>query len=317
MKDKLKIGAVVLVSILLIFIGKSDSGIKLQLKLSNIFSPLESYTSFFFNTFRIRHENKILRQKAGELALENQLLYNYKVENSEFRELLRFRDQAAYALVPANIVNRDLDPVSEVCTVDKGIADGMRIGLPVITEQGVYGKVIEVTSDKALIQTLFNFNFRVSGIDVRSGEQGIVRWESGRGFILEHMPVNSNIQVGDIIITSGLGSVFPRGLNIGTVKKISIDPSKLYYSINLVPACQFTKVTNVFVLKESAPLSTTSPDSLIETSSWQIVRTKPDTSMLETSTENELKQTIRTITSTFKKDTVKSIIPGSEEPGEE
>lgn len=303
MREKINFGVIILISIFLIFIGKSDYGTQLQLNLSSVFSPIQSFTSFFFNTLRIRYENKLLRQKVVELSLENQSLYNYKFENLELRELLEFRQQTSYKAIPVNILIRELDPISEVCTIDKGLNHGIQTSMPVITEEGIFGKTVEVTDTKALVQTLFNFNFRVSGMDIRSGVQGIVRWETGKGCILEHIPVNSDIQVGDAIITSGLGSVFPRGLNIGTVKKINIDPSKLFYSISLEPACNFYKVINVFVLKESISIPDYSQDSiLIKTLGWEFIETKKETTNLtppipeyskpptvETSTQIEIK----------------------------
>lgn len=274
MRERINFGAVILISISLIFIGRSDYGKKLQLNLSSVFSPIQSFTSFFFNTLRIRNENKILRQKVVELSLENQSLYSYKLENVELHRLLEFREQTGYTAIPANITNRELDPISEVCTIDKGSINGMQMGMPVITEDGIYGKIIEVTNDKSLVQTLFNFNFRASGMDLKSGVQGIVRWESGKGCILEQIPVNSEIEPEDKIITSGLGSVFPRGINIGTVKKISIDASKLFYSISLKPACEFSKVTNVFVLKESILIPDSLKDSvMIKTVGWEFKKT--------------------------------------------
>lgn len=277
MKNRVGLIIVTFVSIILIITGRTENGIRLQLKLSGIFAPMESYTAFFFNTFRIRQENKILKQKVVELSTENQILNSYKSENAQLRKLLDFSQQIPYLVIPANIINRELDPISEVCGINKGITDGVKIGLSVITEDGIYGKIVEVQSNKALVQTLFNFNFRVSGMDIRSGVQGIVRWEKGIGCIMEHVPVNFDVQTGDEIITSGLGSIFPKGLNIGKIKEVTTDPSKLFYYITLEPACKFAKVTNVFVLKETALTANVSDDSLlVNTLGWKVVRTVSD-----------------------------------------
>ncbi|MFA5033879.1 MAG: rod shape-determining protein MreC [bacterium] len=277
MKNRIGLIIVTFVSIILIITGRTENGIQFQLKLSGVFAPLESCTAFFFNTFRIRQENKILKQKVVELSTENQILNSYKSENAQLRKLLDFSQQIPYLVVPANIINRELDPISEVCGINKGVLDEVKIGLPVITEDGIYGKIVEVQSNKALVQTLFNFNFRISGMDIRSGVQGIVRWEKGKGCILEHVPVNFDIKAGDEIISSGIGSIFPKGLNIGKVKEVTIDPSKLFYYITLDPACKFAKVTNVFVLKETALNANVSDDSLlVNTLGWKVIKTVPD-----------------------------------------
>ncbi|MDI6839788.1 MAG: rod shape-determining protein MreC [bacterium] len=258
----------IIICIVLIGLGKTQRGIRVQLRATSFFSPFQKYASFLFNTFKIRHENKILKQKMAQLVFENQQLKMYKYENEKLKSLLEFKTQKPYKLIAAKVVGRDPDPMSGICVVDKGEDDGVEKNLPVITMDGVYGKILENRKNIAVVQTFFNFNFRVSAMDIRTGIQGIAKWESGEGCILEKVPIYSDIKVGDKIVTSGLGSVFPKGLEIGEVEKIDVDKTKLFYSIRLKPVCKFSEVEYVFIVKEMPTVS--EKEAIYETPVWEI-----------------------------------------------
>lgn len=260
----------VIISIILIGIGGTESGVKLQLKTASLFTPFHRYASFLFNTFKIRRENRSLKQALAKLALKNQRLTMYEYENKRLKSLLEFKDQEKYELITARIVGKLPDPIAGTCIINKGKAHGIERGTPVITPDGIYGKVLDVTKNTAVVQTLFHFNFRASAMNLRNGTQGIVRWEPGKGCIFEQVPVNSDIKAQDMVVTSGIGSVFPKGLKIGEVEKVMLDKTKLYYSIPLKPFCKFAQVEVVFVVKKPGLSSKRSEEPIYETLQWKI-----------------------------------------------
>lgn len=244
--------ALVVLCVVLIGFGNTDLGGKTQLRVASIFSPFGNWASFIFNEFKIRHENRVLRTKVSELALRNQILRNLQYENEKLLDLLDFKAQADYELIAARIVDREPNPISSTCLIDKGSSCGVEKDMPVITCDGVYGKVVKVTKENAVVQTISNFNFRVACMNLRNGIQGIVRWEGGKGCIFGQVQVNSDIQVGDSIVTSGIGSIFPEGVPVGKTYEINVDKSKLFYEIALDPVCKLGEVEYVFIVREKS-----------------------------------------------------------------
>lgn len=265
---------VVALSVLIILFKNSEKGPKTELYLNSISLPFQSYTSFFFNIFKIKEENKILKEKVAELTLSNQILNTYKFENERLNALLDFKSRGEQTLIPAAIIDKPSNLFAETFSINKGQLAGVEKNLPVITQDGIYGKTIEVTPYSATVQTLFNFNFRVGGVNQRNGINGLVRWDTKRGCIFEQVPLHADINVGDQIVTSGIGSVFPKGIAIGKVKDISLDETKLYYSITLIPAADFSRASDVFVLKNAPYLIAQGDSIILQSSAWEIYRTQ-------------------------------------------
>lgn len=265
-------GVLVVLSIILIGLGNTDVGTRVQVVMSGIFSPLCGWASFAFNELKIRRENRVLKLKLAELSTKNQVLQSLQYENDRLRNLLEFKSREPYKLIAARVSGRDPDPVSGSCVIDKGRADGVKQGLPVITVDGIYGKVIEVSETKALVETIFNFNFRVACMDLRSSVQGLVKWDGSRGTLIAQVPVNSDIKIGDEIVASEIGSVFPKGLRIGRVKEVGVDETKLFYEAVLDPVCNFAGVEDVFIIVETEQVE---EPTISETPMWKIIYKEP------------------------------------------
>lgn len=259
---------IILIGVSLVFIGldRIDKFNRLRTKIITFFSPLQFMSTLFFNASKVRKENEYLKRKITHLSLENQILQRYKYENEELRNLLNFIKEKEYELIPAKIIGREIDPFPSVCVINKGRKDGVEKEMQVITYDGIYGKIIQVEENTAKVQTIFDYNFRVSGMNLRNEVHGIVYRGEGPYLALKYVPIGADIKIDDEIITSGMGSVFIKGLKVGKVKKISPDKTLLTYHILLQPACKIEKVENVFIIKEKKKR-----DTLIkETNLWEI-----------------------------------------------
>jgi rod shape-determining protein MreC len=217
----------------------------------------------------MRHENRALKLKLAEVSMKNHKLQSLRYENERLRDLLEFKAQQSHKLIGAHIVGRDPAPLSGTCIIDKGACNGIKEDLPVITPDGIYGKVIETTEGNALIETFLNFNFRIVGMVLRSGIQGIVKWEGDKNSLVMQLPVNSDVDIDDEIVTSEISSVFPQGLKIGRIKKIAIGNTKIFYDAEIEPACNFSKVENVFIITEPDTVSLEN-NKILKTSMWKI-----------------------------------------------
>lgn len=258
----------IIISFIFIGLGKIDKFEKCRTKITNIFSPIQANVILFFSISKIIKENELMKTKMAQLSIENQLLKKYKYENDELRKQLNFEQENEYTLIAAKIIARDPEPFSSICIINKGEKDEIKKGMPVITIDGLYGKVIDVTNKTAIVQTIFDYNFRVGCMNLRNGVQGIVRWENDKGLIFEHIPVGSDIKIEDEIVSLGIGETFIKGLKVGKVVKIGTDVRKLTYWALLQPACKIDKVENVFVIKEKSESFVSKP--IKETKLWEI-----------------------------------------------
>ncbi len=123
--------------------------------------------------------------------------------------------------------------------------------MPVISENGLVGKVIEATYTTSELLTLYHRNSFVSAMNLRSRVQGIVTWNNSRYLTLDNVALHSDMKMGDTLVTSGMGGVFPKGIFIGQVHKVAENPQEIVMNIKLVPFVDISLLENVFVITEN------------------------------------------------------------------
>ena len=148
------------------------------------------------------------------------------------------------------MIARDPDRTLNTILIDIGQSDGVTDRMPVVTADGLVGRILEVHAWTAIVQLLLDRNCRVSAIVQRqSRTQGIVMAEEG-AFYLRHVPIRSEVEEGDVVVSSGLGGIFPGGLLIGTVTALGHEERGLFREVMLTPGVNFSNLEEVFVLKE-------------------------------------------------------------------
>ena len=199
----------------------------------------------------LRYENGVLREQNLRLSLELLKLREARLENARLRGLLHFRTRAedADSYLAAKVIARDPDRVLNTILIDVGRGDGIEERMPVVTADGLVGRVLEAHNRTAVVQLLLDRNCRVSAIVQQDGRaQGIVLYENGT-FYLKYIPVRSEVAEGDVVVSSGLGGVFPKGLPVGRVVKLGEEEQGLFREVILTPGVNFTNLEEVFVLK--------------------------------------------------------------------
>lgn len=195
----------------------------------------EGFTAYFTEYNRLKEENESLREQLNQYegALdENEVL---REENRWLRQYLSLKNEHIdYTFVDAAIIGRASGNFSTVITLNRGTVHGIEVGMPVITEKGVFGYVKEVSYMSCEVVSIVETATAVGAFIERSGVTGIVEGDyslrdDGR-VMLKGIPLSADIAEGDPVHTSGTGSVYPRGLLIGKVISVSADP----YSRTLV-----------------------------------------------------------------------------------
>lgn len=199
----------------------------------------------------LRVENRVLREQNLRLSLELLRLREAQLENDRLRQLLQFRSSQVVAenFRAAKVLASNPGRIANTILIDLGHADDIVTRLPVVTADGLVGRVLEVHQNTSVVQLLLDRNCRVSAVVQReSRTQGIVTCEEGV-FYLRNVGVRSDITVGDVVVSSGLGDVFPGGLYIGRVESLGAVGQELFREVILSPGVNFTNLEEVFVLK--------------------------------------------------------------------
>jgi rod shape-determining protein MreC len=200
----------------------------------------------------LRFENGVLREQNLRLSLELLRLREARLENTRLRELLLFRSSqdSDENFLAAKVVARNPARISNTILIDLGAGDGISARLPVVTADGLVGRVLEVHDHTSVVQLLLDRNCRVSAVVQRqSRSQGIVTCEEGV-FRFMNVGVRSDIEIGDVVVSSGLGDVFPGGLYIGRVEFLGEAKQELFREVILTPGVNFGNLEEVFVLRD-------------------------------------------------------------------
>lgn len=213
------------------------------------FGTLLEKLSFFREITSLHEDNHWLRQKNAELMLENSKLMEALLENKRLREMLAFKSESQLELIPAKVIGKGGNEFIQSIILSVGSVDSLQRNIPVVTAQGLVGKLNNLSHNYATAHLLLDRNFKVSAMIQRSRVTGIINWYGGNQVILAAVPKRSDVKVGDAVVTSGYSSIFPEGLKIGIVIRIIEDTPDMFMTIIVKPAVDFTKLEEVFVIK--------------------------------------------------------------------
>jgi rod shape-determining protein MreC len=173
------------------------------------------------------------------------------LENQRLRSLLDFRPHVSSPTVAAEVIGSSLGDGSKTVVIDKGGDEGLISDAPVITPEGVAGKVIAVYPQSAQVLLLTDPAAGAGGLLESSRIQGVLKGTGGGLCRLDYVMNDNPVAVGDRVLTSGLDQVFPKGLPLGTVVKVT--PGTVYKQILVKPSATLDRLEDVLVLLEKRP----------------------------------------------------------------
>jgi rod shape-determining protein MreC len=198
---------------------------------------------------RLAAENASLRRQVAELQAAGQ-------ENADLRKALAFEKGFGHRLLPAAVIGRAPDGLTRSVTISRGRADGVAVGMVVMSGAGLVGRVSEVSERSATVQTLVDAASRVNSYTSKAGLEGTVLGEGGP-LAMEILPRPGVVVApGEWVLTSGIGGLFPRGLLVGQVTQFHRRDSATLERADLAPAVDFGSVSTVLVVtdfKSAAP----------------------------------------------------------------
>lgn len=199
----------------------------------------------------IKKENEKLIKENYSLASQIALLNDEKKENASLRDQLKLVPRQKFNLEAAFVIGQDPQRLDSWLMIDKGSANGLEAGMPVIVFEGILiGKIDEITAHTAKITLLSDSNSAVNVLDSETSAKGVLRGEYGLGVVMDMVSQQEALNNGDTIITSGLGSNIPRGLLIGKIQEVRTTGDKLFQQAVVTPRIKYSKMDVVFVVKK-------------------------------------------------------------------
>lgn len=231
-----------------------------------IISPIQKVTTIIINPFvrfiktinklsDILEENKLLKEKINLFLKENVNLKELERENRELRELLGSSYYEQFELKLASVIGRTKTDWKNTIFIDKGKNHNIKIDRPVISQSGLIGKVIATSKNFSEVRLINDPNSSVASMVQKTRKTGVIQGIGDTILNMDLIPKEAEIEIGDIIITSGLGGVFPKGILIGRVYDIKNLDYKLYKSIEVLPSSNFKDLEEVLIITNFAPLT--------------------------------------------------------------
>lgn len=195
------------------------------------------------------------QERLSELKAENERLVARNAELEESEQTARRLEsllglQSLYNLqsTGARIISGSTDSWSSTVTIDKGTAAGIAVGMPVTDSNGAIGQIIRCGAASSTVRLVTDENSSVSAMVQSSRAQGVLRGSVDGTLHLTLVRTDQNVEVGDTVVTSGLGGVFPKGLPLGTVISVERTSGALYYDIEVEPLSSTESFEEVLVI---------------------------------------------------------------------
>jgi rod shape-determining protein MreC len=197
----------------------------------------------------VRRDNAVLREENEQLRVQSMQAAETREENARLRRLLVLRDRLPLATVAGEVIGREAGGWVRSLTVNRGRGDGIAQQTPVIVPDGLVGRVVQVHRGAAVIQLLNDPASTVGAVVQRTRTAGLVEGDAGGALRFKFMARDgASVAPGDLVVTSGLGTLFPKGLPVGRVVKIEDKGSALFHFAVLAPAVDFSRVEEVLLV---------------------------------------------------------------------
>jgi rod shape-determining protein MreC len=207
----------------------------------------------YFYLVNVAHENEALQRDLGRSLQRENDRRETELANLRLRRLLSFQKTISQKLVAAEIIGKDPSPWFKTVIIDKGLADGIHKGLPVVVPEGIAGQVIEAAPHYAKVLLIIDQNNAVDALVQRNRARGIVKGEGSGRCRFKYALRKHDIRVGDVLIASGLDGVFPKGVRVGQVSGVVRRTSGIFQEVNVTPFVDFEKLEEVLVVLNLPP----------------------------------------------------------------
>ena len=218
----------------------------------------KSMEELWLNYFRlvdVNHENTQLKNEIHVLKMANSRYRELLATQESLEKLLQFKQTINRPVLAAQVIGLDPTGWFKSVIIDKGKWAGLRIDMPVVNAFGVVGRVVSVSSNYAKVLLIIDQNSAVDCLVQRSRDRGMLKGLMSEICKLDYVAKSNDITMGDIVVTSGLGGVFPKGLPVGRILDVKEISGELFKDIKIRTAVDFSKLEEVLVILEESKSS--------------------------------------------------------------
>ncbi len=228
----------------------------------------DTATGAFADINEMRAQIKQLQDRVNALNIQSVRVRELENENSILRQQLKYKqsnpdfDLLGAAVVErqidlARVIGRDPSNLARYIIVDQGSAEGVKIGMPVVTPEGLVGRVTDTGTHWAKTLLIIDPSSSVNAVVQSTRATGVTQGDVNGNLIIKYVPQGEAIKTGDLILTSGMGGTFPKRLVIGEVTEVRKHDIELFQEATLKPTVDFTRLEFVLILKKFTPADIT------------------------------------------------------------
>ncbi|MCO4792436.1 MAG: rod shape-determining protein MreC [Bacteriovoracaceae bacterium] len=228
-----------------------DSVTPLQRGVSYLHKEVTDLFEHYVNNVSASKEKGMLIKKVGQLENELFEMEEMKKENQRLKGYLEFGSDLKVKKILAQIVSWDSSSDYKVLRINKGIKSGIRLQSPVVTSIGLVGYIYRLTDHYADVLTILDPSNRIDGLVSRTRAHGILEGDSDDRLVMKYVTRTKPIILNDLVLTSGLGNIYPKGLKIGRVARIERESYGITQHVEITPEVDFGGLEEIIVLVSS------------------------------------------------------------------
>jgi rod shape-determining protein MreC len=221
-----------------------------QLAVQRSVSFVSSIWNNYFACVSNAQEGSVLKNRLARVQeIENQNR-ELTMENARLKKFVAFTSSASGTYVAARVIARDPSPWFKTLMIDKGEKHGLKKNAPIVVPEGIVGQITKVSPNFSRVLLITDRNSAVDALVQNTRARGIVKGGGNNRCVFVYALRKEEIHAGEIIVSSGLDQVFPKGLKIGTVLEVEKDHSRLFQDIMVQTSVDFDKLEEVLVYKQ-------------------------------------------------------------------
>jgi rod shape-determining protein MreC len=209
----------------------------------------------YFVLINTHNENIRLKRELDSLKSVKYRYQELLRTNQRLQSLLQFKESTDQPVIAAQVIGKDPSGWFQSVIIDKGENAGIKMNMPVVNAEGVVGKLVSVSYNYAKVLLVIDQNSSVDCIIQRSRDSGIVKGYSSKVCLLDYVLKSSDVRVGDVVVTSGLDRIFPKGIPVGDVIEVKDPPGELFKDVKISPRVNFSKLEELLVILKEDPLA--------------------------------------------------------------
>jgi len=220
----------------------------LDLAINMPIKGLRDVWSRYILLIKVDEENRRLKEtnaRLSEEVIKNREAY---LESIRLQKILKLHDEVPFPSVAARVVGRNPSSIFKMLLINRGEGDGLHPGLPVLAAPGVVGRILETSWNVSRVLLIIDESSNIDALVQGTRVQGILQGASAAGCNLKYVSKSVDVKAGDLVLSSGMGGVFPKGLPLGVVRFASKKDAELFQKVNVAPFVDPAGVEEVLVI---------------------------------------------------------------------